>query len=163
MLLELVYQEVVPSTESVICIDSSCFKQEDSRYHVTYDRERAAQTRKDAASSVLRSSQRKHLVDWGYPRIANRNKEHASKTRSTLTPGLTSFFKGNRSALSQLDQRSAEATLFRSGTKQVEDAVLSLTARRKELEQDIKSLEVRNSLSVLPLMMTFSWPLIFCI
>lgn len=109
---------------------------------MTYDHERNTQTKKDAASSILRSSQRKLLADWGYPRTGARTWEHASKVRSTLTPGLTSFFRGNRSAQSQAEQRSAEATLFRSGTKQVEDAVLSLTARRQELEQDIKSLEV---------------------
>ena len=109
---------------------------------MSYDRSRNAQTRKDAASSILKSSERKHLADWGYPRTGPRTWELASKTRNTLTPGLTSFFRGSRSALSQPVQRSAEATLFRSGTKQVEDAVLSLTTRRQELEQDIKSLEV---------------------
>lgn len=124
-------------------------QQEDTRFQVTYGRNRAAQTRKDAAGSILRSTQRKHLVDWGYPRTGPRTWAHASKTRSTLTPGLTSFFRGNRSAVSQTEQRSAEATLFRSGTKQVEDAVLSLTTRRQELEQDIKSLEVCFTLTKL--------------
>ena len=118
--------------------------QEEPKYGVKNDQHRAAQNPKDAASSILRSSQRKQNIDWGYPRTGSRKWQiHADNApRTTLTPGLTEFFSGGRSAKSHPTQRSVEATLFKSGTKQVEDAVLSLTARREELEQDIKSLEV---------------------
>ena len=82
------------------------------------------------------------MIDWGYPRTGNRSWQQVPQSHSTMTPGLTAFFRGNRSGLSQSAQPSMETTLFKSGTQQVEDAVLSLTERRQELEQDIRSLEV---------------------
>ena len=80
------------------------------------------------------------MVDWGYPRTSRAWQR--SKPQSTLTPGLTDFFQTIASKGPQATQQSLEADLFRSGSRQVENAVLALSNRRQELEQDIKSLEV---------------------
>ena len=114
---------------------------------MTVRRPRPTQTTQQLAN--LSNPYTKAARDWGYPRTSPRPWHNTNQPDNTLSSNLTAFFgrtaRNANNTLASRMQGSRETELFKSGARQVEDAVTALGERRQELQRDVCQLEVRVS------------------
>ena len=119
---------------------------------MTVRRPRPTQTTQQLAN--LSYPYPKAARDWGYPRTSPRPWHNTNQPDNTLSSNLTAFFgrtaRNPNNTLASRMQGSRETELFKSGARQVEDAVTALGERRQELQRDVCQLEVSLPLSAIP-------------